>query len=414
MKALQLNSSPARWVFCKAAGVLWPAVRWSRASNLRLAEVAEPALPGPDWVRLRTVLGGICGTDLSMVAHQTHPATIVRPFTSFPMVLGHENVAIVDAVGESVSDWKVGDRVVVEPALSCVPRGIDPPCEQCVSGRFALCERFLGDGNLPAGTMIGLNNRTAGSWAPHFVAHRSQLHRVPDALPDEQAVLVDPVACSLHAVMRHRPETGQRVIVMGGGIIGLGVVMALRAIGFGGEVYCVARGEFRRKLLESAGASGIIPSRRGESREELFASAARVLGARRVASAFGNQTLIGGVDVAYDCVGTGRSLSDAMKLCRARGTVVAVGTSQITLVDTTALWFQELTVVGANGRQMETAGGEARHTYEWVMDWAVKGKLRLDGLLTHEFALRDYRRAFSTLLGRSRGSVVKAAFRHGA
>ena len=83
----------------------------------------------------------------------------------------------------------------------------------------------------------------------------------------------------------------------------------------------------------------------------------------------------------YDCVGTGTSLADAMKFTRPRGTVVALGTSQISVVDTTPLWFKELTVMGAYGRQMEAAdGAEPQHTYRMTFDLITSGRLKVDGL----------------------------------
>lgn len=411
MKALLLDEKPARWVFCKAVGRLWPGVYFSGASNLRLSEIPVPDLPGHGWVRLRTLLGGICGTDLAMIAQRTHPASIVRPFTSFPVALGHENVAVIEELGSEVTGWRIGDRVVVEPSLSCVPRGIEPACPQCAVGRFALCERNSGNGDLPAGTMIGLNRFTSGSWAPRFVAHVSQLHAVPEVLTDEEAVVVDPIACSFHAVLRHRPAVGERVVVQGAGIIGMGVVMALRALGCDNEIVCLARHEHQAEQLRRRGANEVIRVPRGGPRSELFERVAVALRARRVVSAFGNQTLVGGADVVFDCVGSGQSLSDAMKFCRARGTVVAAGTSQITLVDTTALWFNEVTVVGAYGRQVEYWENKNQHTYELVMRIAEEGRLDLSGLLTHVFDVADYKKAFASLIGRGRSGVIKAAFR---
>ena len=410
MKALTLDARPLRWLTCKALGAVWPGVFWSRLSNLRCRDIAEPSLPGPQWVRLKTRLGGICGTDMALIRQRTHPASILRPFTSFPIVLGHENVAIVDEAGPEAGGWTPGARVVVEPALSCVPRGIDPPCPACASGLFALCENYLGDARLPAGTMLGLNAFTGGSWAPTFVAHHTQLHAVPDELADEQAVLVDPLACSLHAVLRRPPCDGERVLVQGSGIIAIGVMLALRALGYANDTTVLCRHNHQADRFTSAGATRTIRCPRKQPRAELFDALAEALHTRRVTSIFGNHALVGGANVVYECTGTGLGLSDAIKCSAARGTVVAAGTSQITLVDTTCLWFREVTIVGAYGRQIESVGGERRHTYAVVMDLIRTGRLPTDGLLTHRFAPADYRTAFATLAHAGRNGVIKAAF----
>jgi threonine dehydrogenase-like Zn-dependent dehydrogenase len=122
--------------------------------------------------------------------------------------------------------------------------------------------------------------------------------------------------------------------------------------------------------------------------------------------------LLGGYDLVYECVGTGRSITDALKFVQSRGTLVTLGTSGITLVDTTPLWFSELTVIGAYGRQIEDHAGGRVHTYGIVLDLMRQGRLKPSGWLTHTFELSDYRRAFASLLGGQRGKVVKAAFRH--
>ncbi|MGB9626426.1 MAG: alcohol dehydrogenase catalytic domain-containing protein, partial [Phycisphaerae bacterium] len=231
MKALTFDIHRIRWPLCKAAGWLTPRAFWSPLSGLRLRDVPTPPIwtargkpGGPDgrWVRLRTILGGICGTDIAAVFQRTHPANILRVMTRFPVTLGHENVSVIEEVGEAVSDWRPGRRVVVEPSLSCAVRGIRPPCGPCREGCFTLCERFLdpGECGLPPGMMIGWNSFTGGSWSREFVAHASQLYAVPDFLSDEEAAVVDPIASAVHAVLRRRPADDEQVLVIGGGIIG--------------------------------------------------------------------------------------------------------------------------------------------------------------------------------------------------
>jgi threonine dehydrogenase-like Zn-dependent dehydrogenase len=257
-----------------------------------------------------------------------------------------------------------------------------------------------------------MNSFTGGSWGPYFVAHRSQLHRVPDGIDDRTAVLVDPIACGLHAVLRHRPADSEHWLIIGGGIIGLAVVAGIRAVGSRAHVTAIVRRREQAERMSAFGADDTLTiSARASSAARYDAVAAHV-GGRRIPIVFGNQAFVGGFDVVYDCVGTGRSLTDAMKFTRARGTVVAVGTSQIGVVETTPLWFSELTLLGASGRQIEDFEGRRQHTYEIVFDLIRAGRLRLDGLLTHTFPIRDYKAALHLLASRGRRGVVKAAFRH--
>jgi threonine dehydrogenase-like Zn-dependent dehydrogenase len=409
MTALVYDIGAPRWMLCKVLGRVRPAVFWSRLSGLRLTRVAVPELPGEKWVRLRPILGGICGTDVAAIMQRHHPANILQVFSSLPAVLGHENVSVVDGVGPAVTRWRPGDRVVVEPTLSCVPRGIEPVCRHCAAGRFTLCDNFR-TGPLPVGSMIGWNSFTGGSWASRFVAHESQLYRVPDGITDEQAVLTDPVAGALHAVLRHRPGDDQRVLILGAGLLGMGVVASIRALGGRCRLTAIVRHEAQREQMERFGVDETVQAGSREPQAVRYGRMAERIGGAVVPTRFGHQAFIGGYDVVYDCVGTGQSLTDAMKYVRAGGTVVEVGTTQITLVDTAPLWFDELTVVGTNGRAIENYDGRRLHTYEIIFELIGQGRLDLSGLLTHRFKLHQYREAFAVLNARARTGAIKVAF----
>lgn len=409
MKALVYRISPARWMLCKAASLLSDRAYVGPMSGLRLAEVPIPELPSPTWVRLKTLLGGICGTDLSLIMQRNHPATILQSYADFPAVLGHENVAIIDAVGREVSGWSPGQRVCADPALGCVGRGIDPPCTQCRAGRSSVCDH-AGDDRFPPRALIGLNRRTGGSWSGYFLAHESQLHAVPNDVPDETAVLVDPIASAAHAVLRRRPREGESVLVNGSGIIGLGVTASIRASGHENAVTAVARHSFQAGLAERMGADRVLIHQRDMRKSQRYQIVADDIGGIRLDGRCGNQALIGGYDLIYECTGTRRGLTSALKWARSRGTVVAVGTTGISRIDTTPMWFDELQVIGANGRQIEDIGDRRMHTYDVVFEWLKSGRLDLSFLPVSRYRLADYRQALIDLVRRSRKPLVKAAF----
>jgi len=411
MPALVYNIRPAQWVACKAIGLLTPAVYWSSQSGLHFQEVPVPPLPGPRWVRLRTILGGICGTDLSSIMQKHHPASILQVFSSLPAVLGHENVALVDEIGPDVQNWQPGERVVAESSLSCAVREIDPPCPQCAAGRFTLCDNF-NRGPLPPGSMIGWNSFTGGSWAPYFVAHESQLYRVPDDLSDEKALLTDPLAGALHAVLKRPPQSGENVLVLGAGFLGLGVAACSRAIGRQNRLVALCRHEQQARWMRHFGANETILVNRSASQAQRYQQVAQNVGGTVLPSRFGHQALVGGFDLVYDCVGTSQSLTDAMKYARSGGTVVEVGTSQIGTVDSTPLWFNELQLTGANGRAFENYNGRRLHTYQIVFELMQQGKLDVTDLLTHRFPVTQYRQAFAALANRRQSGAIKVAFSH--
>lgn len=392
------------------AGAMGRRAFWSKASGLRLTDVPAPELPGEGWVRCRTRLGGICGTDLAMLTLRQAPDSILQGFSSMPLIPGHENVAEVVEVHPSLPDSWIGRRVCVEPTLGCEARGIVPPCPRCAAGEFGACENFGAAGQgayaLPAGTSIGYNARTGGSWGEQFVAHVSQLVPLPESIPDIQAVLTDPLACSLHSVLRTNLSGVNTVCVYGGGIIGLGIVGSLRASGYQGQIDILARHPFQQELALRMGASNILRFTGGE----LLDDVAKRLGGQVVPMRFGVKMLMGGYDVVYDCVGSPWSTGEAMKLARARGQVVMVGTSGGGRTDLTPIWFRELNVVGAYGRQIENWQGRRIGTYQLVHELMLAGKLPTQGLLTHTFPLADFRHAFVAATGKKRSACIRAAF----
>jgi threonine dehydrogenase-like Zn-dependent dehydrogenase len=409
MKALVYNTSPLRWTVCKAVGAFTARAYYGAVSPLKLVERPVPALPSPEWVRLRTILGGVCGTDLALIAQRNHPATILQNYARFPTVLGHENVAAIDEVGSEVPDWRPGQRVCVEPAPGCHARGTGSLCPQCAAGRTSLCE-WVGDKQTPPRALMGLNALTGGSWAEYFVAHHTQLHAVPDQASDEAAALVDPIASAAHAVLRRRPGANETILINGSGIIGLGIVASIRALGHENPITVMARHSFQAELARKLGATDIVRVPRGSTSRDRYDAVAERCGGQRLAARFGNQDLLGGFDLTFDCTGTGSGLSDAIKWTRSRGTLVAVGTSGITLLHTTSVWFNELHIVGANGRQTESVDGQAIHTYDLVLDWLRAGKLDLSQTAVERCKLDDYQTLFRRLLSGGRHHIIKAAF----
>jgi len=410
MQAVVYNVSAPRWLACKVAGLFSHRVYGSRFSGLRLREVPEPPTPPSGWVKLQTIYGGVCGTDLALIAQRNHPATILQQYASFPAVLGHENVARIVEIGPDVTDWQVGDRVVVDPALGCAGRGVHPLCANCANGLTSICAAAGND--LPPRALLGLNQQTLGSWAPFFSAHQSQLHRVPADVSDEIAILVDPIASAAHAVLRRPPRAGETVLVQGAGIVALGLVASMRALGLENRITSVVRSKFQAELALKMGATTVLQVTRKMSKAKRFELIAQDIGGTRLPGRIGNQSMLGGYDLVFDGSARGEALSDALKWTKARGTCVMVGTNGIAVTDTTPIWFSEVNLMGANGRQIEAlADGACKHSYDVVFDWLRAGRLDLSQLPTRCLPLREYRTGIGLLLQRPRPPLVKVYFR---
>ena len=181
MSALVFRYSMPRCAFARAVGTLTPRAYLSPFGPTRLEEIPEPALLGDDWTIVRTALCGICGSDVKQIFMHASFDNPLTALITFPQVLGHEVVGVVERVGPAVRDRRMGERVVVNPWLSCGPRGIDPPCDACARGDYSLCAHFT-DGALPPGMHAGNCRVVTGGYAPLLPAHESALFPIPDGV----------------------------------------------------------------------------------------------------------------------------------------------------------------------------------------------------------------------------------------
>lgn len=407
MRTIEISARPVPYFLCKVLGRLYRPLYWSVLSNVRLREVPEPRLLGPEWVKVRPILSGICASDLAGITLKHSLDSFMSAFASFPIGLGHEVVGRVVEVGEEVEGVSVGQRVSVDPYLHCRIRGIDPPCPSCQRGEYPTCQNFH-EGRLPPGTGIGSNNFTRGTWSDYFLAHRLQLIPIPDDVTDEEAVLLDPLACSLHALLKRFPADGETVIVYGCGTLGLGLIGCLRALGSGARVLAVARYEFQAELARHFGADEVLVNL---PQKVLFERVAELTGGK-VYTGFlpTSRMLVGGADVVFDCVGNTRTLGNSMKFTRPHGTLVVVGIGYPRRMDWTPVWLQEIRIVGSVGQGMDEWQGERLHSSALVLRLIREGRLKPAPLLTHRFPLERYGEAFAAALGKARSRAVKVVF----
>jgi threonine dehydrogenase-like Zn-dependent dehydrogenase len=410
MKAIQVldvTKQIPRYLLTKAMGAVYSPVFWSPLNLFRYGEVPEPLLPGPEWVRVRTRCGGICGSDMNLLFLDFNLA--IAPLISLPFVLGHENVGVVAEVGSQVEGFAPGDRVVADPLLSCLTRGIEEPCEFCQRGEYARCQN-LGNGSLSPGLGIGFCRDTGGSWGEAFVAHQSQLIPVPASVSDEHALMAEPVSAPLRAVLRDVPDDGDTVLVLGAGTAGLCTVASLRAVGSSSRVIVVAKHPFQGQLASSYGADQVIVLEDGDLLQEV----AGATGGRVLDSVLGKRLLVGGADVVYECVGSRDSVDDALRFARAGGRVVLLGMSAILKrVDWTSIWLNELDLQGYVWGGEEMFQGRRVRTLQLALEWMSEGRLDLAGTVTHRFALHEYRRALAVAARKARHRAVKPVFTFG-
>ena len=204
-------------------------------------------------------------------------------------------------------------------------------------GHTNRCSRIT-VGHLAPGLQTGFCKDTGGGWGQQLVAHRSQMHVVPEGWSDEQALLMEPLSCAVHTALRAGVRANDRVLVSGAGSVGLFATLALRQLTPAGEIIVVAKHGHQRDLALEFGATEVVQP------DEVLRRVRRSTGAFQLKPEFSAPYLLGGVDVAVDAVGSKQSLETALNATRAGGRVVLSGMPAA--ADLSAAWFRELEVVG--------------------------------------------------------------------
>jgi threonine dehydrogenase-like Zn-dependent dehydrogenase len=395
MRAIQYVRSIPRYVAVRALGRVWDKAAISRLSSVRFARIPPPRLPGPRWARVRPLLSGICGSDLATAT--ASGSTYFAPFTSMPFVFGHEVVGEVVEVGGEVERVRAGDRVILLPPLHCEVRGIEERCAECRAGRTADCSNVT-RGAIAPGIQTGYCRDTGGGWGEELVAHEVQLFRAPAGMSDRTAALVEPFACCVHAVERAAIPDGAEVLVLGVGAIGALTIAAVRAVARPARLVAVAKYEHQKAFAGALGADVVVGTGRA-MREEL----ARLFGARIYRPEIGPPTVLGGADVTLDCVGSGRTIDDAMRFTRPGGTVIVVGMPGVAEgVDWTAMWHKQLDVRGSYTSEPAT--------FARSIDLAAGLDDRLAPLVGATHPLESWREALAGALDTGASGVLKSAF----
>jgi threonine dehydrogenase-like Zn-dependent dehydrogenase len=393
VKALVFRHNLAREAASAIGGRVDRRAYVSRFAPVRIEDVDDLPLPAPDWVRVETTFSGLCGSDVKQILLNGSRDNPLTALVSFPHVLGHE------VVGRRCD---TGQRVVLNPWLSCLPRGIDPPCEACQAGRYPWCRNFR-YGNLPVSIHLGNCAAAYGAHAERFCAHPSQLFAIPDGVSDESAVLADPVSVSLRSVLLAPPSSdGRPVLVYGSGTLAFAVIALLRHLYPATEVWAATRPGARASLAARLGAHATLSS----APDELVAQVAGRVGATPLEPWSKRDWLQDGPGVVYDTIGSTETVETSLRLLKTGGTLVISGVEPPKRFEWTPLYFKELHVIGSNGFGIEEVGGVAKHSMEHYFDFVLAG-MDLTPVITHRFPLERWDEAVLALKDSRRTGAVK-------
>jgi L-iditol 2-dehydrogenase len=403
MKAIRYQFSIPNFLAVRTADKLpLRLLESGRVPGLSQIETEPNPLPGPDWLRVKPRLCGVCGSDISMLTNRG--SSSMTPFISFPVVPGHEVVADVEDIGAEVSGVSIGDRVVINPLISCEMRGLEP-CRSCQADEPGLCLNTA-EGSLSPGMLIGFCRDLPGGWSEGMVVHRSQIFPIPSSLSDDAAVLIEPFSVALHAVLKSPPPADAKVLIIGSGTIGLLVLAAIRLLGHTSDVTVLARHPIQEQLATEFAATRVL---RGASAGD---AAITIAGAKKYKPIKGKPVYAGGFDWIYDCVGSTRSVDESLRAAGPHGHVVMVGCAgELSHIDCSFVWAREIQVSGSYVYGKEQSVESAPHTFDIAIRLLTEHPDHpLPKMVTHRFPLSQLRDAMTASLSRGANAAVKVVF----
>ena len=314
--------------------------------TVQVTKVDEVAVQ-PGHVRVRVAFTGLCGTDLH-IFHGHMDARVARP-----LAFGHEMSGTIESLGSGVTGWQVGDRVTV------MPLAWDGTCPACLAGHQHICQNL---------EFIGIDS--PGSLQELWSVPVETLVRLPDGLALRDAALVEPVAVAVHDVRRAGTQPGQKVVVIGGGPIGMLIATVARHAG--ADVLVVELDANRRAILAGLGFGVIDPASEVPlERVEQWTDGA-------------------GADAVFEVSGAAAAVATATGLAKVRGTLVIVAIHPTPReVDLQRVFWRELTILGARVYQ--------RADFETAVELLRDGVVPVDTLITDVVPIEDVQQAMEAL-----------------
>ena len=315
--------------------------------NIIYQEVDIPEAK-PDQIKVKMKRIGICGSDIH-VNHGKHP------YTSYPVVQGHEVSAEVVETGKDVTNCKVGDKVTIQPQVVC------GKCYPCTHGMYNDCE-----------VLKVMGFQTTGMASDYFVVDANKALVLPEEMSWDHGAMIEPLAVAVHAVRRYAADmTGKKAVVLGGGPIGNLVAQTAKALG--AEVVLLSElSAYRLDTAKKCGIATVNPSE-----EDLLEAIIEACGEDRA-------------DVIFECIGITPTMKQASAYARKGSHIVVVGVfGDLATVDMAAVQDHELTLLGSAMYREED--------YIKAIELVAAGKIEFEALITHRFGFREFKKGYDTI-----------------
>lgn len=324
--------------------------------EIHFREVETP-VPGKGEVLVKIMRIGVCGSDIH-VYHGEHP------FTSYPVTQGHEVSGIVEALGEGVSQYSVGQKVTIQPQVVC------GECHPCRHGKYNLCENLK---------VMGF--QTTGTASEYFAVAAEKLLPLPENMSLDEGAMLEPLAVAVHAAAQAGDLAGKKIAVLGAGPIGILVAQTVKGMG-AQQVLITDISDLRLEKAKECGADFVV-----NTKKTAFEAA--------ILAAFGPDR----ADIIYDCAGNNITMEQAIHSAR-KGSViilVAVFAGKATV---------DLAVLNDKELDLNTSMMYREPDYLRAISLVQEGKVRLAPLITKHFPFSKYQQAYA-YIDENREAVMK-------
>jgi 2-desacetyl-2-hydroxyethyl bacteriochlorophyllide A dehydrogenase len=327
--------------------------------KFEIKEMQKP-IPSPGELLIRIKSVGICGSDVHGM--EAEGGIRRRP----GLIMGHEAAGQIEDVGEGVQDWQPGDRVAINPQLSC------GYCYACERGLKHMCQN---------GVVLGSSRvrMTHGTMQEYIIVPQRQVNRLPDNVSYDEGCTLDFVGNAMHVLNRAEGKFGDTYVIIGTGAIGL-VLVQLAKLRGAGKIIAVDTSQAKLELARKYGADRLINPLQEDVIEVVL-----------------NETGGFGADISIEAVGLPATYETAVKVLKIQGKLMALGFAANEIqIPIQPLLFKEISIIGCTGFSFEAAP---------VLNMISDGRIDVKTLITHKYSLEKIETGFESILDRSQNTI---------
>jgi len=330
--------------------------------EMQMNNIPDPVIINPNDVLIKIKSVAVCGSDI----HYYESGKIGSQVVKYPFIVGHECAGIVENIGHAVKKVKPGDRIAIEPAISC------GKCDQCKTERPHTCRNLK---------FLGCPGQIEGSLSECIVMPEECCYLIPDNLNYEKAAIAEPLSIGIYSIKKSNPNKKHSIGILGFGPIGMSVMLAAKNAGCK-NFYITDKIDARLNIAKQEGAISIINVNKNDPVLEFL------------------KTEPLGLDIIYECCGKQEAMENAIELLKPGGTIVLIGIPKFDYWKLPADKIRRKEISLINIRRQN-------HCVQDAIDTIAHGKIDISRMVTHRFDFKNTKQAFDLVYKYDDG-VMKA------